>query len=76
LSAIVEFIAPVERAQEIFAAVREIAKEVDTVFSLDLISKAAPGGSLPVALEAKKAGIRLSVNGKVNVGLGRPLFQG
>ena len=76
LSAIVEFIAPVERAQEIFAAVREIAKEVDTVFSLDLISKAAPGGSLPVALEAKRAGILLSVNGKVNVGLGRPLFQG
>jgi len=76
LSAIVEFIAPVERAQEIFAAVREIAKEVDTVFSLDLISKAAPSGSLPVALEAKKAGIRLSVNGKVNIGLGRPLFQG
>jgi len=76
LSAIVEFIAPVDRAQEIFAAVHEIAKEVDTVFSLDLISKAAPSGSLPVALEAKKAGIRLSVNGKVNIGLGRPLFQG
>jgi len=75
LSAIVEFIAPVDRAQEIFAAIKEIAAEVNTVFSLDLISKVAPDGSLPIVREAEKAGIRLSVNGKVNVGLGRPLYR-
>jgi ferredoxin len=76
LSAIVEFIAPIERAPEIFEAVKEIGAEIDTVFSLDLISKVSPDGTVPVVPQAKKAGLRCSVNGKVNVGLGRPLFRG
>ncbi len=76
LSAIVEFIAPVEKTSEIFEAIKEIGGKTDTVFSLDLISKVAPDGTIPALREAEKAGVRCSVNGKVNVGLGRPLFQG
>jgi ferredoxin len=76
LSAIVEFITPIERAPEIFEAVEAIGAEIDTVFSLDLISKASSDGTIQVVQEAKKAGLRCSVNGKVNVGLGRPLFHG
>ncbi len=75
LSAIVEFIAPLERAQEIFNAVKEIGNEVDTVFSLDLICKVAPDGNIPILKEIEKAGLLRSVNGKVNVGLGRPLWR-
>ncbi|OGP74732.1 MAG: hypothetical protein A2V86_06865 [Deltaproteobacteria bacterium RBG_16_49_23] len=75
LSAIVEFIAPFERAQEIFEAIKEIGSEIHTVFSLDLISKVSPDGTIPVVQGAEKAGIRCSVNGKVNLGLGRPLFH-
>ncbi len=76
LSAIVEFIAPVEKTSEIFEAIKEIGGKTNTVFSLDLISKVAPDGTIPALREAEKAGVRCSVNGKVNVGLGRPLFQG
>ena len=75
LSAIIEFTIPIERAQEVFSAVKEIAKEIDTVFSLDLICKVAPNGGIPIIAEIEKAGLVRSLNGKVNVGLGRPLYQ-
>ena len=75
LSAIIEFTIPIERAQEIFSTVQEIAREIDTVFSLDLICKVAPNGGIPIIAEIEKAGLVRSLNGKVNVGLGRPLYQ-
>lgn len=75
LSAIVEFIVPIEKAQEIFALIKVIASEIDTVFSLDLINKLGPDGDIPLVRELEKAGLNYSVNGKVNVGLGRPLYQ-
>ncbi len=75
LSAIIEFTIPIERVQEIFSAVKEIAREIDTVFSLDLICKVAPNGGIPIIAEIEKAGLVRSLNGKVNVGLGRPLYR-
>ena len=75
LSAIVECVVPIGRAQEVFAAVKELAKEVNTVFSLDLICKVAPDGTLPIIAEIDKAGLVRSINGKVCVGLGRPLYR-
>ena len=75
LSAIVEFTIPIERAQEVFSTVKEMAREIDTVFSLDLICKVAPDGEVPIIAEAEKAGFVISLNGKVNVGLGRPLYK-
>jgi len=75
LSAIVEFTVPIERAQEVFSTVKEIAREINTVFSLDLICKVAPGGEIPIIEEIQKAGLVRSLNGKTNVGLGRPLIK-
>lgn len=74
LSAIVEFVIPAERLGEVLKAVEEIASETNTVFSLDLISRARNDGTIPLLEDARKLGIKLSPNGKVNVGLGRPLF--
>jgi NAD-dependent dihydropyrimidine dehydrogenase PreA subunit len=76
LSAIVEFTIPIERAKEVFSAVREIAAEIETVFSLDLICRVAPDGTIPIIAELERIGFLRSINGKVNVGLGRPLCQG
>lgn len=76
LSAIVEFTIPIEKAQEVFSAVKEVAGGIDTVFSLDLICKVGPDGQIPIVEEVEKAGLFRSVNGKVNVGLGRPLYKG
>ncbi len=75
LSAIVECIVPIDRAQEVFSAVKEVARQIDTVFSLALICKVAPNEGIPIIAEIKKAGLGRSLNGKVNVGLGRPLYK-
>jgi len=75
LSAIVEFTVPIGRAQEIFSTVKEIAREINTVFSLDLICKVSPDGKIPIIQEVQRAGLVRSINGKTNVGLGRPLYQ-
>jgi Pyruvate/2-oxoacid:ferredoxin oxidoreductase delta subunit len=75
LSAIVECIVPLDKAQEVFRAIMEIAGAIDTVFSLDLICKVAPHGTIPLIQELEKAGVVSSINGKVNLGLGRPLFR-
>lgn len=75
LSAIVEFTIPIKRAQEIFSAVKKLAGEIDTVFSLDLICRVATDGGIPIIEEADKAGLIRSLNGKVNAGLGRPLYN-
>ena len=76
LSAIVECIIPMERAQEVFSIVEDVAQGVDTVFSLDLICKVAPDGAIPIIMEIERDGLMRSLNGKVNVGLGRPLYNG
>jgi NAD-dependent dihydropyrimidine dehydrogenase PreA subunit len=75
LSTIVEAIIPAEKFQAVMAAVREIAEEIDTVFSFDVIGKVAPDGTIPAAREMQQAGLARSINGKVNVGLGRPSFR-
>jgi NAD-dependent dihydropyrimidine dehydrogenase PreA subunit len=74
LSTIVEAIIPVERFPEVVAAVHAIAAEADTVISFGVISKVAPDGSVPAVKAMQAAGLTPSINGKVNVGLGRPLF--
>lgn len=75
LSTIVEFTIPIGRAQEVFTAVKEITREIDTVFSLDLICKVALDESIPILKEIEEAGLFRSINGKINVGLGRPFYK-
>ncbi len=73
LSAIVEFDAELQQVPEIVARLSEVAKEVDTVFSVDLISLVDPDGTVPVErLDLASLGRPLSINGKTSVGLGRP----
>jgi NAD-dependent dihydropyrimidine dehydrogenase PreA subunit len=75
LSAIVEAIIPIDQCQTVFEAVRELAGDVDTVFSLAVMGKVAPDGSIPFVQAMRSAGLFVSANGKANVGLGRPLFK-
>lgn len=74
LSAIVEAIVPEEAFGRILEEVRAIAAEADTVISVGVIGKAAADGRVPAAEAMRRAGLTPSVNGKVNVGLGRPLY--
>lgn len=73
LSAIIEFKLPEERLSVILPALRQVAKTLDTVFSLGVISVLPPGGPHPVAERIRSLGFDLRPNGKVNLGVGRPL---
>ncbi|MEW6673666.1 MAG: 4Fe-4S dicluster domain-containing protein [Thermodesulfobacteriota bacterium] len=75
LSAILEFKVQNERLAEVLEAVKEVAGRIDTVFSLDLITRVNPDGSMPALDIAKRAGFTPRPNTKTNVGLGRPLFK-
>lgn len=74
LSAIVEAIVPEEAFGRILEEVRAIAAEADTVISVGVIGKAGADGRVPAAEAMRRAGLTPSGNGKVNVGLGRPLY--
>ncbi|HID86826.1 MAG TPA: 4Fe-4S ferredoxin [Anaerolineae bacterium] len=74
LSAIVEFTVPLGRLPAVLTRLREVAREVETVFSLNVICKVEPDDSVPTVPLIEGLGIPLSINGKNCVGLGRPLF--
>lgn len=71
LSAIIEFGVKLEQLPELFAILREVAEQIETVFSLDLATKIAPDGSVPTDQYVEQAGLWIAENGKTNVGLGR-----
>jgi ferredoxin len=73
LSAIVEFMIPAERLPEVLQVLDRVSREIDTVFSGDIISRIAEDGSVPYLEPVRQQGRFLSINGKSNVGLGRPL---
>lgn len=73
LSAIVEFALRLDDVPAVLKSIEEVAGSVDTVFSLDMACRVSPGGGVPAVARATEAGISVSINGKVNVGLGRPL---
>lgn len=76
LSAIIECIFPITKLKDALTSLKEASKEVDTVFSVECISRVEPDGSLPVEKIFSDLGIPYYINGKTNVGLGRPLAEG
>jgi len=72
LTAIIEFKVPIERVGEVLEALREAEKAVNTVFSLDYISRPDLDESLPAVEEAKRLGYQPSKHVKICAGLGRP----
>ncbi len=75
LSAIIEFGTTPEKVPAILETLRQVQKEVKTVFSVDMCSLIEPDGSIPVEQIAREAGAVLRPNGKNNIGLGRPRFD-
>jgi len=75
LSAIVEFLLPAEKLPQVLEMVDHVSQEINTVFSGDIISRIGVDGSVPYVDEILKRNRYLSINGKSNVGLGRPLAE-
>lgn len=72
LSAILEFKTTVAKAPQVLKALDTVAREVDTVISVNIGSMLEPDGSLPAEKAAREAGFQIRPNGKSNLGLGRP----
>jgi hypothetical protein len=72
LSAIVEFMTPVERLPQILRVLGRVSREINTVFSGDMITRIGPDGSIPSVNHLREMNRFISLNGKSNVGLGRP----
>lgn len=75
LSAILEFRIGNDRLKEVLEALKEVSPRIETVFSLDLISRVNKDGSIPNASIAREAGFPPRPNTKTNIGLGRPLAK-
>lgn len=75
LSAIVEFIVPEDKVIDVLKRIKEVSYELDTVFSLDLCAKTDANGNRLTEQWANEAGFKPYINGKVNIGLGRPLAK-
>lgn len=69
---IIEFKTSQENMIEAIRVIEEVSKEVDTVMSIDLISRCLEDGSIPVKGVLEEAGVSYYINGKTCVGLGRP----
>jgi len=75
VSAIIEFTIPDEMLERTLTIIKEVAQQIDTVFSLDLISRLENDLAIAVASRLEVLGITLRPNAKVNLGLGRPLKE-
>lgn len=75
MSAIIECRADAAQVPEILAALRRAAGEVKTVISAAIAARCGPDGSVPYLDMVREAGFTLSLNGKTNIGLGRPRFE-
>ncbi len=75
LSTLVEFVTSVDMIEPVLGALKKAAGEVDTVFSVGLITRVDGDGRIPVAGTLEELGIPVRPNSKVNLGLGRPLFE-
>jgi len=72
LSAIIEFKVELALLPRVIEVLRSVEAKLNTVFTLDLICKVAPDGSIPTVPIARKLGVELSENTKTNIGWGHP----
>jgi hypothetical protein len=73
LSVIIEGRCPEDRTKDVLKALQKVEKEIDTVFSLGLISRVDENGGCKALAYLDDLGLPRPHRGKVNVGLGKPL---
>ena len=72
MSAIIECMFPIEKMKDVLRTFTALAPKLHTVVSVECINKVEPDDSLPMDAILKEMGITRRINGKTNVGLGRP----
>ncbi len=75
LSAIIECKTSLGEIPAFLGVLEKVQHEVDTVISIGVASRCLPDGAIPHERMLRDAGYTLSLNGKTNLGLGRPRFK-
>lgn len=77
MSGIIEFTCPVDRLREVLEALEEVSNQVDTVFSLCLISLVDEASNeIPSRAIINELGLDVDrTSAKTNLGLGRPRYD-
>jgi hypothetical protein len=75
LSVIIEGRCEEEKAKDVLRALKKVEKEVDTVFSVGLISRVDEKGHCKALEFLNELGIPQPHRGKVNPGMGKPLSK-
>jgi NAD-dependent dihydropyrimidine dehydrogenase PreA subunit len=68
---IIEFKTVQEKMLDVIQTLDEVAGEIGTVMSVDLITRCTEEGEIPIKETLDEAGVDYYINGKTNVGLGR-----
>ena len=72
LSAIIEFKIQDQKLPQILEVIREVDKEIDTVFSVGIVSRIKDNNTDVIVNRISKLGFQVRPNAKINIGLGRP----
>jgi NAD-dependent dihydropyrimidine dehydrogenase PreA subunit len=75
LSCIIESKVELDELEKAIAAVKQVSTEIDTVFSFSLVTRMENGFQSPIEPVLHKTGLQARPNGKINLGLGRPLCE-
>ena len=71
LSAIIEFKVPKKKINQVLQIIKEVEKEIDTVFTVGIVSRIMEDGSIPIIDVLEQQGFKVKPNAKINIGLGR-----
>ena len=75
MSVIIEGTVKREQLGPVLEAIKSVEKQIETVFSLGIVSMVSDDEDRPLMETLTRQGIALPNRGKVNVGLGKPLFS-
>ncbi|MHA1987020.1 MAG: 4Fe-4S binding protein [Promethearchaeota archaeon] len=71
LSAIIEFKVSTKKIPQVLEVISEVEKEIDTVFSVGIVSRIEENNTDDVIDRITKFGFEVRPNAKINIGLGR-----
>jgi NAD-dependent dihydropyrimidine dehydrogenase PreA subunit len=75
LSAITEIQTTADRLPAIVSILHEVAEQVDTVISWEIIARLNDDGTIPILEDLKRLGLAPRPNAKINLGMGRPHME-
>ena len=74
-SAIIEGKCKLDHLPKAIEVLKKVAEDVDTVFTVEVISKVPPEGDVPLVPVFERLKVWYSINSKNNLGLGEPQFK-